>query len=288
LPTARRDRFEIPEAQHQFPGGGIFGGPGFGFGGIGVGSGGFTGGALGGPGGGFLAPVITLQTVFGESFSAATIANAIAVADQQARLAAERGESGNIPAIIDVATSPEGLQIVLNLARGLFEILDSSGRKLSGGVTPEAALRALETSSLPPATGGGGGLEPLPFPRRSDPSRPLPLSHLRRSRRPSAKTCSARSRRSSPSCNPDGPRRRVDFRQHRQASPSSQFYPVEQSMSPSSSARRVIPPAYVVRVFQIRNNSHARSRSGDLSRYSARFGKHARTQTSSAELSSSF
>ena len=163
--NGRLDRFAIPEAQHQFT---AF--PFGGFGGFAIGSGGaggirggtFGGFATGGPGGGFLAPVMTVQSIFGESFSAATIANAIAVADQQARLAAERGESGNIPAVIDVSTSNEGLRLVLNLAAGLFEILDVQGRKLAGGVTPEAAVEALRAGG---GVGGGGGTEPLPFPR---------------------------------------------------------------------------------------------------------------------------
>jgi len=286
LLTARSERFQIPEARHQFGGfGGVIGG------GVGIaipafGSTGFTG-ATGGAGGGFLAPLMTLQTVFGQSFSAATVAQAIEVADQQARLAAARGESSGIQTVIDIATSPEGLQIVLNLARGLFEILDASGRKLSGGVTPEAALRALETSSLPPAAGGGGGLEPLPFPRRSDPLPPLPLSHLRRSPLHSAKTSSARSRHSSESCSLDESRRRAAFRQYREASPSNRFYLVERSTSPSSSGRRAIPPGYDVRVFQIRNNSTGPSRSAESSRSSSLFGKRDRTRTNSAEHSSS-
>lgn len=138
---------------------------GLGIGGFAVGSGGFTvpagfGAATGGPGGGFLAPVITLQSVFGESFSAQTVADAIKVADQQARLAAERGEGSGFPTVVEIATGPE-LSIVLNTARGLFEIFDRSGRKVGGGVTPEAALEAVRA----------GGLRPLPF---SEGDAPIP------------------------------------------------------------------------------------------------------------------
>jgi len=256
-------------------GGVIGGGVGFAipaFGSTGFATGGFGGGAPAGiPG-----PVLTLESAFGTGFTAADIADQIRAAEQGGRFSS--GEGG-----ITITTGPSGLVLVLNLANALFEIFDASGRKLGGGVTPEAALEAVRAGGGVPAAGGGGGTEPLPFPRRSGQSRPLPLSHLRRSPHPSGKTSSVRSRRSSQSCNLDEPRRRGDFQRYRQPSPLNQCCRVEQSTSPSSSDRRAIPPEYVVRVFQIRTSSIERSRSGDSSRYCKGFGKQDRTRTSSAE-----
>jgi len=107
------------------------------------------GAATGGPGGGFLAPVLTLQSAFGASFSAATVGNAIREAEQRARLEGLESQATPIQKLISIVTGPTGASLVLDLAKGIFEIFDSSGRKLGGGVTPEAALEAV--------AGGPGG-----------------------------------------------------------------------------------------------------------------------------------
>jgi len=290
LLTARRDRFEIPEAQHQFGGfGGTVGGgitiPIFGSGGAFAGGirGGVIPGGVVGAGGSGVNPLSTLEGAFGTGFTAQSIADAILVAEQEGRFTTQ----GPVTGEITITTGPTGLTLVLNLANALFEIFDASGRKLGGGVTPEAALEAVRAGGGVPAAGGGGGSEPLPFPRRSPPLPPLPLSHLRRSPRPSAKIFSARSRHSSPSCSRGESRRQAVSRPYRPVCPSNRYYLVEQSTSPWCWARRVIPPEYVVRVFQTRNNSPERSRSGRSSGNYSRSGKHGRTRTSNAELLSS-
>ncbi len=151
---------------------------GLGLGGFAIGSGGFTGpvggfgAATGGPGGGFLAPVITLQSVFGQSFSAQTVADAIKVADQQARLESTRGEVATpIQKLISIITSPTGASLVLDLAKGLFEIFDASGRRLGGGVTPEAAIEAVRGGP-----GGAARVQQLlePAAAFAEPSAPIP------------------------------------------------------------------------------------------------------------------
>jgi len=293
LLTARRDRFQIAEAQHQFPGGGIGTGLGFGFGipifgtGGGFGIGPIRGGAI--PGfvvgagqGSGIGPVIDLESAFDVGFTSAEIAATILREEAEIRAALSEGRE----AVITISTGQQsGLTMVLNLAKGLFEIFDRDGRKLGGGVTPEAAIAAVNAGAAP--LGGGGGSEPLPFPRQLPPLPPLPLSHLRRSPRPSAKTFSARSRRSSESCNQVD--QVLDFRGFPHLVPrSNPSCPAGRSTSPSSSARRGIPPEFVVRVFQIKSNSPEHNRSGASSRSSSRSGKHGRTRTSSAEhLSSS-
>jgi len=280
-------------ACEQFPGGGIGTGLGFGFGIPVFGSGGaFTGGIRGGliPGGGFVAgagsgigPVLTLEAAFDVGFTSAEIAATILREEAEIRAGLSEGRE----AVITISTGQQsGLTMVLDLAKGLFEIFDRDGRKLGGGVTPEAAIAAVNAGA--PPLGGGGGSEPLPFPRQSLPLPPLPLSHLRRSPRPSVKTSSARSKRSSASCNQGESRRRADSRPYRPVCPSNRYYLVERSTSPWSWARRVIPPAYVVRAFQIKSNSPERNRSAASSRSSWRLEKLGRTRTSSAEhLSSS-
>lgn len=306
--TARHDRFEIPEAQHQF---GAF--PFGGFGGFSIGSGGFAGGirgagfgvATGGPGGGFLAPVLTLQTIFGESFSATTVADAIKVADQQARLISRRGGeegAGVLQNVIDIATSDLGIALVLNLASGLFEFLNAQGQKLAGGVTPEAALTALKAGGgVPPAAGGGGGQEPLPFPRRSPLSLPLPLSHLRRHRlrllpQRIYRSFSGYLARCSGWVRIHWARlsRRFQPSRHSRRSRHPTFRPLSQlrrreyglaapSTSPWFSVRLEIPPGSGGRLFLTKNNSLEPSRSGNSSPNCLRFGKQDRPQTSNGE-----
>ncbi len=282
--TARSERFQIPEAQHQFQGfAGVAGGgifiPAFGGGGA------FPALIPGGPigaGGSGVNPLSTLEGAFGTGFTARSVADAILVAEQEGRFSAESTLTG----LLDIATGPV-VRLVLNLARGLFEILDRGGKVVGVGVTPEAALESLNAGGGILA-GGGGGQEPPPFfPRRSRPSLPLPLSHLRRLKPRSDKTSSARSRRSFPSFN------QVDQVEGFQRSPdllprSSRYYPVERSTCPWSSARRAIPPEYDVRAFQIRKNSPARSRSVESLRTCSRSEKHGRTPTSSAEPLSNF
>jgi len=288
LLTARLERFQIGEAEHQFGGFGTIAGGGFGLGIPVFGSGGFTGGIRGGaiPGGGFVAgagsgigPVLTLEAAFDVGFTSAEIAATILREEAEIRAALSEGRE----TVITISTGQQsGLTMVLDLAKGLFEIFDRDGRKLGGGVTPEAAIAAVNAGAAP--LGGGGGSEPLPFPRPSPPLPPLPLSHLRRSPLPSAKTSSARSKLSSESCNQDG---QVEdsrqCRESRQPSPSNPYYLEEQSTSPSFSARRGIPPAYVVRVFQTKSNSRGRNRSVRSSDNCSRFGRRDRTLTSSAD-----
>jgi len=280
LLTARTPAFEVIEARQQFPGGGIFGGPGFGIGGFAVGSGGlgFGTGGFQAAGSG-IGPVLTLESEFGVGFTSRDIADAILAAEQEGRFTSE----GPVTGAIVLATGPT-LTLVLNLARGLFELFNASGQKVGGGVTPEAAIEAARAGA-PPPLGGGGGSEPLPFPRRSDPLPRLRLSHLRRSPRPSVKTSSAPSRRSSQSSSRDEYRRRAASRPSRQASPSNPSYLVEQSISPSFWARRVIPPEYVVHVFQIRSNSAEAHKSVESSLNCSGSEKPGRTRTSNAEHS---
>ncbi len=319
--TARRERFKIPEAQHQFPGGGIFGGPGFGFGIVPFGSGGFAaGGFLGSPAAGAIGPVLTLESEFGVGFTSQSIADAILVAEQEGRFTSE----GAVTGAITIATGPT-LTLVLNLARGLFELFNTSGQKVGGGVTPEAAIEAARAGA-PPLL-GGGGTEPLPFPR---PSTWDQLSRSRRRRRELSaqnlrvlsRAFSAwlkvyrnrlpllRPRRWLPSWDslrsffaeatrlsePRYPRLRSSRPSRRSRRPISrplsrlrrqEYDLVERSTSRWSWARQVIPPGYVVRVFRIKNNSAERSKSDNSSPTCSRFGKHDRTQTSNAEHSSS-
>jgi len=289
LLTARHERFEILEAQHQFPGGGIGTGLGFGFGIPVFGSGGaFAGGIRGGliPGGGFVAgagsgigPVLTLEAAFDVGFTSAEIAATIQREEAEIRAALSEGRE----AVITISTGQQsGLTMVLNLAKGLFEIFDRDGRKLGGGVTPEAAIEAVNAGA--PPLGGGGGSEPLPFPRQSPPLPPLPLSHLRRLRR-KRPTYSGRFRHSSQSCNQE---ELQEVGSQQSPPPPRLSFLAERSTSRWSSDRRGIPPEYVVHVFQMTNNSAGRSRSGESSPNCSRFGKQGRTQTSNAEHSNSF
>jgi len=284
LLTARPQRFQIPEAQHQFGGfGGVIGGgvgisiPAFGSGGGFAGVPGFAAAA------GAINPFATLESAFGTGVTAQSIADAIRVAEQEGRFTGEGPSTG----AITIATGAV-VRLVLNVVRGLFEIIDQGGKVVGVGVTPEAALESLNAGGGILA-GGGGGTEPLPFPRRSPPSRPLPLSHLRRSPRPSAKTSSARSRHSSPSCNPDSGASLL-LSQHwedRRRSPQSRFYPADRSTSPSSSGRPAIPREYVDRVFPTRNSSTELDRSVKSSALSSASEKRGRTRTSNGELSNS-
>ncbi len=308
--TARTARFEIPEAQHQFGGfGGTVGGgitiPIFGSGGAfagGLRGGVIPGGGVVGAGGSGINPFSTLESAFGTGFTSRSIADAILVAEQEGRFTGEGPATG----AISIATGPI-VTLVLNLARGLFEVLSNeSGNVLARGVTPEAALEALRAGSGPGIPqGGGGGPEPLPFPRRSPPSPPLPLSHLRRLRRlsllPKRFLRSWDSWRSYFAVGIHRSERRYRrLRQSRSSrrSPRQTSRPLSRllrreydlearSTSRWSWARRVIPPEYAVRVFQIKNNSPGRSKSGKSSPTCSRFGKHDRTQTSNAELLSS-
>jgi len=294
LLTARTERFEVIEAEHQFGGfGGVIGG-GVGFAIPAFGSTGFaTGGFGGGAPAGIPGPILTLESAFGTGFTSADIADQIRAAEQGGRFSS--GEPG-----ITITTGPTGLVLVLNLANALFEIFDSSGRKLGGGATPEAALEAVRAGGGVPA-GGGGGTEPLPFPRRSPQSRPLPLSHLRR--RPlrsllprlwqlschlwascfgAVTTLSERPYLRRPSSRPSRRSRRQISR------PLSRLlrreYDLEvRLMCQSSSDRRAIPLEYVVRLFQAKNNSPERSRSGNSSQTCLGFGRRGRTQTNNGE-----
>jgi len=155
--SARPDRFEIPEAQPQFPGGGIGTGLGFGFGipvfgtGGGFGIGGIRGGAI--PGfvagaGSGIGPVLDLESAFDVGFTSAEIAATIRREEEAIRAALSEGRD----AVITISTGQQtGLTMVLNLAKGLFEIFDRDGRKVGGGVTPEAAIEAVNAGSLRPA-----------------------------------------------------------------------------------------------------------------------------------------
>jgi len=141
------------EVCEQFPGGGIFGGPGFGFGGIASGSGGFAGGFAGVPGVGVtgIGTLLTLESAFGVGFRAQDIQDAIQRAEQEGRFEGVQTEQGQ-PTII-LATGPD-LTLVLNTARGLFEIFRrSDGAKVGGGPSPEAAIRAVEAGSVRPGAG---------------------------------------------------------------------------------------------------------------------------------------
>ncbi len=163
--TARSDRFQIPEAQHQFGGfGGTVGGgitiPIFGSGGFagGIRGGLIPGGALGSGGSG-IGPVLTLEQAFGVGFTAQDIADQLVAAEQGGRFST--GEGG-----ITITTGPTGLTLVLNLADAIFEIFNEQGQKVGGGVTPEAALVAVAAGAPPAAPAGAGGAasEPPTFP----------------------------------------------------------------------------------------------------------------------------
>ncbi len=165
MPAARSDRFQIPEAQHQFGGfGGTIGGgitiPIFGSGGFagGIRGGLIPGGALGSGGSG-IGPVLTLEQAFGVGFTAQDIADQLVAAEQGGRFST--GEGG-----ITITTGPTGLTLVLNLADAIFEIFNDQGQKLGGGVTPEAALVAVAAGAPPAAPAGAGGAvsEPPTFP----------------------------------------------------------------------------------------------------------------------------
>lgn len=161
---AKYDRLDQIERNHLAQ----FGGISFGVGGLGIavpvfGSGGFSppGGGFSAPGvgGGGIGPLLTLEQVFGTGFTAQSVADAIRVNEQDARFDAE---TGTLQTIVDIATGPE-LSIVLNITKGLFEIFNSQGQKLGGGVTPEAAIAAVNAGA-PPAGGGGAASEPPIFP----------------------------------------------------------------------------------------------------------------------------
>jgi len=166
LLTARSSRFDALErnTQQQFGGfGGTVGG------GITIpifGSGGFVGGIRGGlipggfqaRGGSGIGPVLTLESAFGVGFTAQSVADAIRVAEQSGRFTGE----GPVTGAITIATGPE-LTLVLNLARGLFELFNASGQKVGGGVTPEAAIEAARAGAPPPLPEGAVS-EPPTFP----------------------------------------------------------------------------------------------------------------------------
>jgi len=296
LLTARRDSlYDGREIQSQF-GGFPFGGlGGFAVGSGGLGIGGLRGGLIGGGGGGAasgsIGPLLILESVFGTGFTAQSIADAILVMEQNEGASGFQGGIVIVTRGIPTETGAAGA-LIFNTITGIFQILGANGSVQGSGRTPDEAAAnlppgtSLDTFGLDPA-GGGGGPEPLPFPRRSDPLPPLPLSHLRRSPRPSVKTYSARSRRSSTFCNLV--EQLQDSRPSpRPVSPLSRFYLVERSTSPSSWARRVIPPGYVVRAFQTRSNLPELNRSVASSRSFSRSEKRGKTRTSSAEhLSSS-
>lgn len=175
--SARADRFAPLEHNTQAQ----FGGLSFGVGGLSIpalGSTGFLGGIRGGiiPGGAFqgaggsgIGSVIDLEAAFGVGFTAANIRDAIRKAEQEARLEALKPEGTPFQTVIDVATGPAG-RLVLNVLSGLFEFLDpTTGRKLSGGVTPEAALEGLVSGGA----GGVGGIPDFPVTAFQEPS-PLP------------------------------------------------------------------------------------------------------------------
>jgi len=173
--TARSDRFQIPETQHQFPGGGIGTGLGFGFGiPIFGGGGGFgippirggliPGGFVTGAGSG-IGPVLDLESAFDVGFTSAEIAATIRREEEAIKAALSEGRD----AVITISTGQQsGLTLVLNLAKGLFEILDASGRKAGAGVTPEAAIEAFNAGSLRPVP------EPEPVPTTFAEQAPLP------------------------------------------------------------------------------------------------------------------
>jgi len=167
LLTARRDRFAslLLEAQHQFPGGGVFGGPGFGFGIPIFGSGGFAAGTLGSPAAGAIGPVLTLESEFGVGFTSKSIADAILVAEQEGRF------SQGSPTI-EIATGPS-LTLVLNVARGLFELFNTSGQKVGGGVTPEAAIEAARAGSIRPEEVAAPEPPTFPIPALAAPTAPF-------------------------------------------------------------------------------------------------------------------
>jgi len=146
--SARSDRFQIPEAQHQFGGFGTIAGGGFGLGIPVFGSGGFSGlpGGFVGASGSGIGPVLTLESEFGVGFTSQAIADAIRAAEQEGRFTGEGPATG----AITITTGPTGLTLVLNLANALFEIFDASGRKVGGGVTPEAAIAAVQAGSIRP------------------------------------------------------------------------------------------------------------------------------------------
>jgi len=158
LLTARSNRFD--ERNHLAQ----FGGISFGIGAFGIGIPAFgsnvgsTGGFSAGVGGGGIGPLLTLEQAFGTGFTDQSVADAIRTAEQQGRFSGE-----SFPTTIDIATGP-ALSIVLNIARGLFEVFDNAtGAKVGGGVTPEAALLAVSLGGGPPA-GGGAAPEPPTFP----------------------------------------------------------------------------------------------------------------------------
>jgi len=287
------DGREIESQFGGFPFGGLGG---FAVGSGGVGIGGLRGGLIGGGGGvgattGSIGPLLTLEAVFGTGFTARSIADAILVQEQGESASGFQGGIVIVTRGIPTETGAAGA-LIFNTITGIFQILGANGSVQGSGRTPDEAAAnlppgtSLDTFGLDPA-GGGGGPEPLPFPRRSAPLPPLPLSHLRRL--PSKPlTFSARSRRSSQSCSRDESPRPADSQRYPARSPASRCYPAERSTSLSSSDRRGIPPEYDVQLFQIRNNSAGRSRSGKSFSICSRFGRHDKTQTSNAELSNSF
>jgi len=162
LLTARSDRFDPVERNHQQQFGGIsFGVGGLGipiFGGGGAPIGGISGSGFGaGVGGGGIGPLLTLENAFGLAFSAEQIRRQIEAGFLDAE---ETGES--VPTVIPLETGAI-VSIVLNLASGLFEIFENaSGQKLGGGVTPQAAIDAVNAGGG--VGGGGGGAQPPTFP----------------------------------------------------------------------------------------------------------------------------
>lgn len=170
--NGRLDRFAAIESHHENQ----FGGIQFGVGGLGIPilgtggalPGGVIGGALGAPGGS-IGPVITLQQAFGAEFTARSVSEAIRRAEAQGLIGPPEEPFGLGGPVIEIVTGPIG-RLVINLAQGLFEILDpATGQKLGGGVTPEAAVDAVRAGgNIPAALGGGGGQQPPVFPRYTD------------------------------------------------------------------------------------------------------------------------
>ncbi len=310
--SSQRARGEAPEAlpsstQEQF--GGIqFGVGAFGIGipaigsaGLGGVRGGLFSGGSPGVGGGGIGPLLTLEQAFGSGFTSESVSDAIRVSEQEGRFSGE-----TFPNTIDIATGP-ALSIVLNLSRGLFEIFDNaSGAKIGGGVTPQAAIDAVNLGGGPPATGGGVLLfliqnRPRPFPKR------LRLSQLRRFKPPPpplassfrvARMLYARWRRYLGTCFGLAMRRPTSRRSRNSRAglqtsplhllPLGACYRAELLTLPSFWDPPGIPPAYVVRHFRIKTNSAQPSKSAGSSEICLHSAKQGRTPTSKDEHSSNF
>jgi len=148
--------------------GGVAPGSGFGFGVPVRGGPIIPSGGLLQAGGSGIGPLITLEGVFGLGFSAEQIRRQI-----DAGFLDAEAITGGPPVSISIETGgASGLTVILNLANGLFEIFSVDGRRLGGGPTPEAAVRAVQEGQIrgldvePPE-----GFQPTTF---AEPSAPIP------------------------------------------------------------------------------------------------------------------